>query len=73
VKGTVRKFSTERGFGFIEPDDGSGDIFIHIKSIKGREQGSHPNVGARVEYEMITAADGRIQAVGVKILGDDYA
>jgi CspA family cold shock protein len=48
--GTVKWFSDEKGFGFITPDEGSKDLFVHHTSIEADGYRSLPE-GARVEYE----------------------
>jgi CspA family cold shock protein len=48
--GTVKWFSDEKGFGFITPDEGSKDLFVHHTSIDGDGYRSLAE-GARVEYE----------------------
>ena len=48
--GTVKWFSDEKGFGFITPDDGSKDLFVHQSAIVGDGFGSLSE-GAKVTYE----------------------
>jgi cold shock protein len=50
AEGTVKWFSNEKGYGFITPDDGSKDLFVHFSSISGDGYRSL-NDGARVSYE----------------------
>jgi cold shock protein len=49
--GTVKWFSTEKGYGFITQDDGGKDAFVHHSAVSAAEQKSLAE-GARVEYEV---------------------
>ena len=48
--GTVKWFSSEKGFGFITPDDGSADVFVHFSAIAG-EGFRNLDEGQKVTYE----------------------
>ena len=48
--GTVKWFSNEKGYGFITPDDGSDDVFVHFNAIQG-EGFRSLDEGAKVEYD----------------------
>ena len=63
AEGTVKWFSNEKGYGFITPDDGSKDLFVHFSSISGDGYRSL-NDGARVSYE---AKDGPKGPVAVNV------
>jgi CspA family cold shock protein len=65
--GTVKWFSDEKGYGFITPDDGSKDVFVHFSSIAGEGFRSLAE-GAKVEYEVTEGAKGP-QASEVKLVG----
>jgi CspA family cold shock protein len=48
--GTVKFFNTTKGFGFITPDDGSKDVFVHISAVERSGLG-HLTEGQKVEFE----------------------
>ncbi len=49
--GTVKFFNTTRGFGFITPDDGSKDVFVHISDVERSDLGDLTD-GQKVSYEV---------------------
>ena len=55
--GTVKWFNDEKGYGFIAPDDGTKDVFVHFSNIAG-EGFKTLSEGARVEYEEREGAKG---------------
>jgi len=48
-KGTVKWFNADKGFGFITPDDGEKDLFVHHSEVQA---GATLNEGQKVEYEV---------------------
>jgi len=63
--GTVKWFNPTKGFGFIEPEDGSKDVFVHISAVE-RAGMSGLNEGQRVEFELTPGRDGRSSAEKLK-------
>ncbi|MGD8977229.1 MAG: cold-shock protein [Gammaproteobacteria bacterium] len=51
--GTVKWFDPAKGFGFIQPEDGSKDVFVHITAVERAGMGSLAE-GQRVTYEVVT-------------------
>jgi CspA family cold shock protein len=51
--GKVKFFNTQKGFGFIQPDDGSRDVFVHISAVEKSGMGTL-NEGDKVSYELVT-------------------
>ncbi|TNE65498.1 MAG: cold-shock protein [Alphaproteobacteria bacterium] len=66
AKGTVKFFNTTKGFGFISPEDGGKDAFVHISAVE-RSGLSGLNEGDVVSYELETGRDGRASAVNLKL------
>ena len=62
--GTVKFFNTDKGYGFIAPDTGGGDAFVHISAVERAGLGSL-NEGQKVGYEIATER-GRSAAVNLK-------
>ena len=65
-QGTVKWFNNAKGYGFITPDDGSGDLFVHFSAINSDGFRSLEGVD-RVSFES-TASDKGMQATSVEIL-----
>ncbi len=64
--GTVKWFNPAKGFGFIGPDDGSVDVFVHLSAVV--EAGLNIlTEGQKVEYEVVSQPDGRTAAGNLKL------
>ncbi|MQA07269.1 MAG: cold-shock protein [Pseudonocardiaceae bacterium] len=66
AQGTVKWFNSEKGFGFISPDGGGADVFVHYSEIKGSGFRTLEE-NARVEFEVGQGAKGP-QATGVSVV-----
>ena len=63
--GTVKWFNTKKGFGFIEPEDGGKDVFVHISAVEASGlAGLEDN--QKVTYELEDGRDGRQMAGDLK-------
>jgi cold shock protein len=51
--GTVKWFNGQKGFGFIQPDDGGKDVFVHISAVE-RAGMSNLNEGQKISYEVVS-------------------
>jgi CspA family cold shock protein len=51
--GTVKWFNTQKGYGFIQPDDGGRDVFVHISAVQ-RAGMADLREGQKIEYEILT-------------------
>lgn len=63
--GTVKWFNSQKGYGFIQPDDGQKDVFVHISAVE-RAGLSTLNEGQKVAYELATQK-GKTSAVNLKV------
>ena len=61
AKGTVKFFNYSRGFGFIEPDDGSKDAFVHISAVEQAGMSSLSE-GQKVSYDLQPGKNGKSSA-----------
>lgn len=64
ANGTVKWFNAGKGFGFIAPDDGSKDVFVHISAVD--RAGISLTDGQKVQYELVKGKDGKSSADNLK-------
>ena len=66
INGTVKFFNSTKGFGFISPDDGSQDAFVHISAV---EQAGLSGLaeGQKVSYDLQQGRDGKTSATNLQI------
>ena len=65
-QGTVKWFNPVKGFGFITPEDGAQDAFVHISAVE-RAGLTGLNEGQRVSYELVPGRDGKKSAENLSI------
>ena len=63
--GTVKWFNTTKGYGFIQPDDGSKDVFVHISAVQKSGLGTLKE-GQKVSFDVAKGKDGKISADNLK-------
>lgn len=65
-QGVLKQWNTEKGFGFIQPDEGSNTIFIHISAFP--KNGISPRVGEKIRYNISAGKGGKNQASAIERL-----
>ena len=69
TKGIVKWFNANKGFGFIQPQGGGKDVFVHVTAV--REAGLETlDENQEVEFEMVDGRDGRQCAVELKVASE---
>jgi CspA family cold shock protein len=64
-KGTVKWFNGQKGYGFIQPDDGSKDVFVHISAVE-RAGMTGLNEGQQISYDIERGQQGKTSAVNLQ-------
>ncbi|MBK8173958.1 MAG: cold-shock protein [Rhodospirillales bacterium] len=63
--GTVKWFNATKGYGFIQPDDGSKDVFVHISAVERSGLGNLGE-GQRIEFDLERGQQGKSSAVNLR-------
>ena len=66
ASGTVKWFNAQKGYGFIQPEDGSKDVFVHISAVE-RAGLSQLNENQKVTYELERGQQGKTSAVNLQV------
>jgi len=64
-QGTVKWFNAQKGYGFIQPDDGSKDVFVHISAVERSGLGGL-NEGQKLTFDLERGQQGKTSAVNLK-------
>ncbi len=67
AKGTVKWFDSVKGFGFIQPEDGTKDAFVHISAVEQAGESSLRE-GQKVSFELVPGRNGRTAAENLVVL-----
>ena len=63
--GTVKFFNSTKGFGFIQPDDGSKDVFVHVSAVESAGLGSLTE-NQKVSFDVSKGNNGKMSAINLK-------
>ncbi len=66
--GTIKWFDPAKGYGFIQPEDGSRDVFVHISAVERAGLGTL-NEGQKVSFEVMSGRDGKSSAENLALAG----
>lgn len=64
--GTVKWFNAQKGFGFIQPEEGGADVFVHITALQAAGL-QHLNDGQKVTYDLVEDRRGKTAAGNLKL------
>lgn len=67
TNGTVKFFNATKGFGFIQPDNGAKDVFVHISAVQASGLGTLSE-NQKVSFDTQTGQNGKIAAVNLKAI-----
>ena len=67
ANGKVKWFNSQKGYGFIEPEEGSQDVFVHISAVKAAGMDALSE-GQAVSFELETGQNGKTSAVNLEAL-----
>ncbi len=67
AQGTVKWFNTQKGYSFINPDEGENDVFVHITAVQNSGLNGL-NEGQKVTYELEEQRNGKMAAVGLGLV-----
>lgn len=70
--GTVKFFNDQKGFGFIQPDDGSGDAFVHASAVE-RAGWRGLSQDQRVAYDVVVGQRGKSEAANLRVIEEGQA
>jgi len=64
--GTVKWFNATKGYGFIKPDEGGSDVFVHVSAV---EKAGYAGLaeGAKVSYELVKGRTGKVSAENLRV------
>ena len=65
ANGTVKWFNSQKGYGFIQPDDGSKDVFVHISAVERSGMGNL-HEGQKLSFELERGQQGKTSAVNLR-------
>ena len=63
-KGRVATFNAQKGYGFITPDDGGADCFVHMSAVETSGL-TRLTTGQRISYDVLVARNGKVSAVNL--------
>ncbi|MBU1176358.1 MAG: cold-shock protein [Alphaproteobacteria bacterium] len=68
ITGTVKFFNSAKGFGFITPNDGSKDAFVHISAVENAGMSTLAE-GQKLTYDLENGRDGKVSATNLQTAG----
>jgi cold shock protein len=64
--GTVKWFNAQKGYGFIQPDDGTKDVFVHISAVQSAGI-DHLSEGQKLQFDLERGQQGKVSAVNLRL------